>query len=188
MRFISLSGITAAAALAGLALMGSLAGAASVPTPGRLATAEDLATLKTYLGDYFQFQPQPAIVKPEGLVCAYHRGKGGFVDTMTFHTPEGEDIRRMTAMATTKSGQPSRIEMVDLYNESPIYGITGTLYLGYGESSENVLSYKLGTRNGIVLAEVQKGADGTNDLEVTLHPAGKKFTLKNVPLWDGNAV
>ncbi|RKP08013.1 hypothetical protein THASP1DRAFT_30181 [Thamnocephalis sphaerospora] len=185
MRFISLSGITAAAALAGLALVGSLASAASVPPSNRIATTEDLVALDTYMGDYFQFQPKPAIITPKDSTPIHQREKNGNYFAVELYNPGGYLQRELTVTMTNKLGKPHRIDMVDYSEGSQVDKPNNILVLNYDERNENVVSYRLDTQGKIVLAEVQKNADGTNDLNVTLHPAGKKFTLKNVPLWDG---
>ncbi|RKP05489.1 hypothetical protein THASP1DRAFT_32674 [Thamnocephalis sphaerospora] len=185
MRFISLSGATATVALASLALVGSLASAASVPSQGRVATAEDLAALKQHLGDYFQLQPRPALAKPKDSTPIYQREKSGNFFAVELYTPGGYLQRELTVMTTTKLGGIRHVEIADYNEGSRSDKLNNSLDVEYDESEKQAVSYKLKTQKGTMSATVQKNADNTNDLNVTLQPGGKTFTLKNVPLWDG---
>ncbi|RKP05446.1 hypothetical protein THASP1DRAFT_26060 [Thamnocephalis sphaerospora] len=185
MRFISRSGVTATVALVGLTFVGSLASAASMLPRGHIATAEDLATLKSYLGDYLQFQPQPGLAKPKGSVVTSFRDGTGHIGAIEIRTPSKVMLRELTVMTVTKVGKPRYIEMVDSKDGKQVPELSNAITLGYDEQGDKVMSYKLVTQNGYVTASVEKNADGTNDLNVMLWPADEEFKLKNVPLWDG---
>ncbi|RKP04392.1 hypothetical protein THASP1DRAFT_33847, partial [Thamnocephalis sphaerospora] len=134
MRFTSLSGVTATVVLVSLSLMGSSAGAASVPPQSRVATAADLLALKEHLNGCFQLQPRPAIIQPKDLLPVYQPDhNGNFVD-IELYSFSGHLQRKLTIMKNTRLGRVRNVEITE-YNRSSESGkFSNTLDIEYNEN------------------------------------------------------
>ncbi|RKP04614.1 hypothetical protein THASP1DRAFT_33598 [Thamnocephalis sphaerospora] len=187
MRLVSLFCAVVAATFAGLAFANSFVGAFPAQRASRVAASpEDLAALEVHSNGHFTLQPYFALLRPEGTHVAYNRNHLGRVMSIDIFT--AERTIRQVLLSSVNSERIYYIEMRDFSQSGELIGTATIVELHYDESNEKVVSYGIKTSRGRIFATVRQNDDGASDMDVTLQPGHRSFTLKNVQPWDGTDI
>ncbi|RKP08161.1 hypothetical protein THASP1DRAFT_30024 [Thamnocephalis sphaerospora] len=194
MRFTSFLGTLAAATLAGLALIGSLASALTVPprssTPSvlpqeLLPTSDGITALKEF-SELFILDPSFAVVKPEGANALIKRNRRRKVKSIRFANADSVTVGSVLVEYRTDNHMPEYMTIKRHTLDGNVSDVA-VIEFEYDEDYRVVETFRLEVPRKSAIAEQYAHPNGSTTMLLNL-PDMATIETHGVQLWDGRSI